>query len=421
MQNKIDNNSVKTLKKQFPLLQQNSKLAYLDSASTTQKPQVVLDAIATYYSQQNANVHRGMYDLSIGSTKLWEDAHEMVAKYLHIDSKEEIIFTSGTTDSLNMLAQLLARNVLKSGDIVVISEMEHHSNIVPWQLISKQIGIEIAWIPVKENYQLDYEWYEGFMSKHGDKVAVVSLVHTSNVLGVTNDVKKYFELAHKYSAITILDAAQSIAYKDVYPYGLEADFLAFSGHKIYGPTGIGVLFGRRDLLEKFEPVIGGGDMISSVSKSGATWNELPWKFEAGTPNIAGGIGLASAIEWIGEVNGNVTKNNGVSHRNTAYSLSKYLFEKLLSLPYVEVFSTSDIVKAGTTVLSFAIKGIHAHDVVSFLSENDIAVRGGYHCAEILHREILGKPSVRASFGIYNNMDDVDRLVDSIVNINKLFN
>jgi len=406
------------IRDQFLLLKNNPDLVYLDSASTTQKPNVVIDAIQKYYETQNANVHRGMYDLSIKSTILWEEAHITVAEFLKVN-KQEVIFTSGTTDSLNIVAQLLAKNRLKAGDIVVLSEMEHHSNIVPWQLMQKQVGFEIAWVPVRGDYQLDFDWYNDYMAKMGDKVAVVSLVHTSNVLGVTNDVKSFFELAHEHNAITVLDAAQSISHMDVFPYELKADFVAFSGHKIYGPTGIGVLYGRQELLEEFEPVIGGGDMIKSVSKDGSSWNCLPWKFEAGTPNIAGGIGLGKAIEYL-----NVMEKDSSTATPSMlgiYELSRNLFIQLKKIPEIEVFSTEEIVNVGTTVLSLAISGVHAHDVVSILSENNIAVRGGYHCAEILHNEILKKPSVRVSFGLYNNMSDVNRFVGGISKTIKMFN
>jgi cysteine desulfurase / selenocysteine lyase len=409
---------MKSIRDQFPLLKNNPDLVYLDNASTTQKPQVVVDSIQKYYERQNANVHRGMYDLSIESTRLWEDSHRKVAEFLGVESMEEIILTSGTTASLNLVTQLLAKNLLKEGDIVVLSEMEHHSNIVPWQLAQNEIGFEIAWIPVEEDYQLDFEWYTEYMKKMGEKVAVVSLVHTSNVLGVTNDVKSFFELAKKCDAITILDAAQSVAHMAVSPYELKADFLAFSGHKIYGPTGIGVLYGKRELLEKYEPVIGGGDMIRSVSKDGASWNELPWKFEAGTPNIAGGVGLITAIEFVNVTQDSV--NDRGESSDSPYELSRNLFTQLKDIPEIELFTTQEIISAGTTVISFAIKDVHPHDAATILSENNIAVRGGYHCVEILHTELLKKPTIRVSFGTYNNSDDVSKLVDGVGEIIEMF-
>lgn len=384
------------IKNQFPIFKKHPNLQYLDNASTTQKPQAVIDAVNSYYKETNANIHRGVYELSTEATQLWKNSHRTVADFINAKGSEEIIFTSGTTQSLNLVANLIAINRFKPDTIVVLSEMEHHSNIVPWQILQKTLGFEIAWIPVKEDFTLDFDWYSEFMSKSGDKVSVVSLVHTSNVLGTTNDVKKYFDIARKYGALTVLDAAQSVANRVIDVQELGCDFMAFSGHKIYGPTGIGVLYGRKDLLNEFEPVWGGGDMIRSVSKNKTTWNELPIKFEPGTPNIAGGIGLGAAVKWLTECRSLVTQKSYEDGDISVSSLADKTANVLSQFDYVSVFRPNEEISHNNSIVSFSIDGIHPHDAVSILDEHGYALRGGYHCAEILHKELLTVPTIRAS-------------------------
>lgn len=289
------------IRKEFPILKDkflSKGLVYLDSAATTQKPQEVIDRINQYYEQENANIHRGPYDLSINATNLWQEAHQVVSQFINSDSYKEIFFVRNSTEGLNFLVNTIGRKLLSDGDTVVITEMEHHSNIIPWMLLQKEIKFKIEYIPVKDDYTLDLDWFKDLVKREGRKVKIVSVAHISNVLGVKNDVEKIFKIAKKVDAFTMLDAAQSIARVPIDVKSLGCDALVFSGHKVYGPTGSGVVYVSMKYLEDLQPWMGGGEMVSSVTKEGFEYNELPWKFEAGTPDIAGGIGLGAAIKWL---------------------------------------------------------------------------------------------------------------------------
>jgi cysteine desulfurase/selenocysteine lyase len=414
-------NMFKDIRKEFPIL--NSSLlkrgiTYLDSSATTQKPQQVVDRINRYYQQENANIHRGPYTLSRKATQYWEGAHEIVAKFLNAQSYEEIIFTRNSTEGLNFLSNTIGRELLKDGDIVVVSEMEHHSNILPWMLLQKSINFELKYIPVKDDYTLDIEWLRDLVKKEGKKVKIVSVVHISNVLGVRNDVKEIFKIAHEVGAFTILDAAQSVARMKVDVKDIDCDSLVFSGHKIYGPTGSGVIYCKKKHLENLTPWMGGGDMILSVSKDSFEYNKLPWKFEAGTPNIAAGIGLGEALTWLEDrVEGLGGWDVVTKHEQELIGL---FLEQFKSLEWFKHFGPdSKELKYGAiafTIKGFTFKGCadiskiknskKGEDISTFLDRKGIAFREGFHCAQPLHERFKIGPTLRFSLGIYNSEEDI---------------
>ncbi|MDO8511581.1 MAG: SUF system NifU family Fe-S cluster assembly protein [Nanoarchaeota archaeon] len=387
-----------TAKEDFPILKNG--LIYLDNSSTSQKPAKVILAIKEYYEQDNANVHRGIYKLAQKATVLYEKAHETVAKFIGADF-EEVIFTKGTTEGLNLLAYSLGKN-LKAGDEIVLSEMEHHSNIVPWQQIAEERGAVLKFIPVTKYFRLDLEKATELIT---EKTKIVSVVHLSNVLGTINPVKELAEMAHKVDAVMIVDAAQSVPHMPVDVKELSCDFMVFSGHKMCAPTGIGVLYGRKGLLEKMQPFLFGGDMIREVSFERASWNDLPWKFEAGTPNLAGAAGLMAAIEYLQETG----MENITTH---GQELTAYALEKLSAIPDVTIVGPASTENRGP-VISFTVEGIHPHDASEMLDKENIAVRGGFHCAMPLFSKLGIDGSLRVSFYLYNTMEDVDRLVEAV--------
>mgnify|MGYP001620080663 FL=1 len=389
------------IKNDFPILK--NVLIYLDNSSTTQKPVKVIEAIKNYYEQDNANVHRGIYKLAQKSTILYEKAHEVVAGFIGAEF-EEVIFTKGTTEGLNLLAYSLGKN-LQAGDEIALTEMEHHSNIVPWQQIAQEKGAVIKFIPITKEYRLDLEKAKELITA---KTKIVSIVHMSNVLGTINPVKELAELAHTVGAAMIVDAAQSVPHTPINVKGLNCDFLVFSGHKMCGPTGIGVLYGRKELLETMQPFLYGGDMISEVTFEQATWNELPWKFEAGTPNLAGAAGLMAAVEYLQEIGMEQVETHG-------QELTKYALEKLSTVPGLTIIGPATTENRGP-VLSFTIDGIHPHDLSEMLDKKNIAVRGGFHCAMPLFSKLVVDGSIRASFYLYNDKEDVDHLVKAVKNI-----
>lgn len=391
------------MKKDFPLLR--SGMIYLDSAATSQKPVKVIEAVKSYYENDNANVHRGIYRLAQKSTMLYEKAHEIVADLIGAEP-EEVIFTKGTTEGLNLLAYSLGKN-LKAGDEIVLTEMEHHSNLVPWQQIAKEKGAAVKFIPVTKEYRLDLAKAQELITA---KTKIVAVVHMSNVLGTINPVKEIAAMAHKAGAIIIVDAAQSVPHLKIDVQGLDCDFLAFSGHKMCAPTGIGVLYGRKKLLETMHPFLYGGDMISEVTFEDSTWNQLPWKFEAGTPNLAGAAGLAAAIGYLQEIG---MENIAAQGRK----LTEYALKKLSAVPGLTIVGPADTEERGA-VISFNIGGMHPHDLSEKLDEENIAVRGGFHCAMPLFSRLGLDGSVRASFYIYNTTEDVDRLVEALMKISE---
>tara|TARA_Y100000310_G_scaffold10682_1_gene11363 strand:- start:1788 stop:3005 length:1218 start_codon:yes stop_codon:yes gene_type:complete len=397
---KLDNNSAKKIKKDFPILK---NLVYLDNSATTQKPQVVIDRITKYYEKENANIHRGIYKLSQKATEAYEDAHKTVAKFINADSSE-IIFTKGTTESLNLLAYAL-QNKIEKGDEILVTEMEHHSNLVPWQQLAKRTGAVLKFIPVKKDFTLDYKKAESLIT---EKTKILSMVHISNATGTINDVEKLCRLAKKYNIITIIDGAQSAPHMKIDVKKIDCDFFAFSGHKLLGPTGIGVLFGKKDLLERLEPFNFGGDMIRSVTPEDATWNDLPWKFEAGTPNIVGGIALATAIDYLEKIG----MNNIEAWEQ---ELRAYALEKMKDLD-LDLF----IPKEGAGIISFNLEKVHAHDVASILDDDTVCIRGGHHCVMPLMTKLGIAGTSRASFYFYNTKEDIDTFVTALKKAQDLF-
>ncbi len=390
-----------TVKQDFPIL--NKGLIYLDNSATTQKPKKVIESVKAYYEQENANVHRGIYKLAQKSTVLYEKAHEVVAQFISAEF-EEVIFTKGTTEGLNLLAYSLGKN-LQVGDEIVLTEMEHHSNIVPWQQLAKEKGAVLKFIPITKDYRLNMKKAAELIT---EKTKIVSIVHMSNVLGTINPVKEIAVMAHKVGAVMIVDAAQSVPHMPVDVKELNCDFLVFSGHKMCAPTGIGVLYGRKELLKEMQPFLYGGDMIREVTFTQSSWNDLPWKFEAGTPNMAGAAGLLAAVEYLQEIGMNNVEKHG-------QELTKYALEKLSTIPGVTVIGPTNTENRGPAI-SFAIEGMHPHDVSEVLDKEHIAVRGGFHCAMPLFSTLRMDGSIRASFYIYNDKEDVDKLVEAVTAI-----
>ena len=388
-------------KHDFPLLVNREPIVYLDNAATTQKPDVVINALVEYYSQNNANVHRGVHQISDEATGMFEDARKTVAKFINASAPEEILFTRGTTESLNLVAYTYAPMVLNDQTTVLISEMEHHSNFVPWQLICECMGAKLNAIKVNSDGTLNFDHYQELLK--ANQVAIVATTHVSNVLGTINPIHEITELAHESGASVVIDGAQAAAHIDLDVQELDCDFYAFSSHKMYGPTGFGILYGRADLLREMGPWQGGGEMIKHVSLEKTTFQEPPHKFEAGTPDISGAIGLAAAIEYLAQ-----QQSRGLTEFEG--ELLSYATESLLELDGLRIIGTAPE-KCGA--LSFLVDGTHPHDVGTLLNEQQVAVRTGHHCAIPL-METLGIPgTVRASFGLYNSKEDVDRLYEAL--------
>ena len=389
------------LKKDFPLLQ-NRKETYLDSGATTQKPIQVIEAVNEYYKKYNANPHRGAYSLSIEATEAYENVRAKVAKFINARYSEEIIFSKNATESLNLVAYSYGMDNVNSGDEVVISIMEHHANLVPWQHVTKTKGAELKYMYMNSEYELSDEEIE---SKITDKTKVVGIVHISNVLGTINNVKKIINYAHKKGAIVVLDVSQSIQHMKIDVQELDADFVAFSGHKMLAPLGIGVLYGKRELLNKMNPFLMGGDMIEYVYEQNTTFAPLPNKFEAGTQNVGGVIGLGAAIDYIEKVG-----------YDTIQKLEKevvsYAIDELSKLDFMDLYVTPNR-ENHSGVISFNIKGVHPHDVASILDANGVCVRSGNHCAQPLLRFMGLDSTCRASFYFYNTKEDVDKLVAAL--------
>ena len=401
------------IRKSFPLIDQ-ADYVYLDSAATSQKPQAVIDAVTDYYRELNANVHRGVYPLAEEATAMYVKAHEKAAAFLNTPKIEEVIFTKNATEGLNLIANLIAQASLTEGDVVVLTEMEHHSNIVPWQILSKRYGFRIEWLPVKEGeYTLDLGYFDFLVRKFRERIKVVSFVHVSNVLGVENNVNEVVEIAKSIDALTILDASQSVPHMELNVRKLDVDFLVFSAHKMYAPTGLGVVYGRKELLDSYEPWLGGGEMISSVRKSGAEWADLPWKFEAGTPNMAGAAGLTAAMDWMSE---KLDYGKLHDHEN---ALVDHFFQESAKFNRLKIFGPQDP-SAHRSVVSFNLTGIHSHDLASLLGEKGIYLRAGYHCAEPLHKKFEVGATARVSFGPYNNISDIDRLFEALTDVIEAF-
>lgn len=403
----------KVIKKDFPIFKReiNGKpIIYLDSAATSQKPKQVIDSITDYYSNHNANIHRGIYVLSEEATKLYENAKVDVARFINAKSWEEIVFVKNTTEGLNLIANSFSESYLKKGDNIVISLMEHHSNIVPWQILSSKIGFNIIYLKVNKNFELDLDELENILKQN--KVKLVSVTHISNVLGTINDVKAISSLAHKYNSLVMIDGAQSIPHIPVDVQEIDCDFLVFSGHKMLAPMGSGVLYGKGSLLNKLPPFLAGGDMIEEVTLEGSIYKEIPYKFEAGTPNVEGAVGLSSAIKYLE----NIGMDNVAEYER---EITKYALNALQKIPDIKIYGPPELSNR-SGVISFTLKNIHPHDVAQILDYEGISVRAGFHCAMPLHRSIGAEVTTRASFYIYTLKEDIDELVKGVEKAIKTF-
>ena len=399
------------IKKDFPVLNQivnDEPLVYLDNAATTQKPLKVLAAIKDYYENDNANIHRGVHTLAERATEKYEAAREKVRQFINAKSTKEVLFTRGTTTSINWVAQF-AKKKKKTGDEIVISIMEHHSNIVPWQEVAKKTGAILKFVYLKDG-QLDMD---DLRKKITNQTKFVSIAHVSNVLGTINPVEEITKIAHEHGAYMAVDGAQSTPHMAIDLQKMDVDFFAFSGHKMMGPTGIGVLYGKEELLNQFEPVEFGGEMIDFVYESHSTWTELPWKFEAGTPNIAGAIALGAAIDYIQELGIHQIHQHEIE-------LIDYLMPKLQEIEGLKIYGPKDNVKRGG-LIAFNIEGLHPHDVATALDMEGVAVRAGHHCAQPLLNYLETPATARASFYLYNTKADCDKLVEALKKTKEFFN
>lgn len=397
------------VKKRFPFFKKHPKVVYLDSASTTQRLDDSLEAEQDYYLNFNANVHRGLYPLAESATEKYEAVRKTAQKFLNAKESAEIIFTRGTTEGLNMVAQGWGHKFLKKGDEIVLSILEHHSNLVPWQMVAKEKGAKVKFCPILSTGNLDYKALEKLITS---KTKIVSITGLSNTLGTVVDLSIVVRLAKKVGAKVCVDAAQLAAHFPIDVQKLNVDFLAFSSHKIYGPTGAGVLYAKREILEEMDPWLGGGDMIREVHEEFSTWNDLPWKFEAGTPNIAQIIGMGPAMEFLMKLG-----KNALMHHDR--SLQEYLMKKLNELPFVTTYGPKGF-DQHRACISFTVKGVHPHDVAAILGELGICVRAGHHCTMPLMKSLCTISTVRVSFGIYNTAKDVEALAEGLKKVAKVF-
>ena len=407
-----DHLDVERIREDFPILDREfdgTPLVYLDNGATSQKPDQVIDAISEYYRTYNANVHRGLHHLSQEASIAYEEAHDTVADFIGAEGREEIVFTKNTTESENLVAYAWGLRELGPGDEVVLTEMEHHASLVTWQQICERTGAEDKYIQIDEDGRLDMDHARELIT---DDTQMVSTVHVSNTLGTINPVSELADLAHDHDAYLFVDGAQSVPTRPVDVQALDADFLAFSGHKMCGPTGSGVLYGKRHLLEEMEPFLYGGDMIEKVTFEESRWNELPWKFEAGTPNIAQGIGLAEACDYLDDIGMEAIAR----HEN---ELAQYALERFAEFDDVETFGPPVGEKRGGLV-SFNIDSVHAHDLSSIINDYAVAIRAGDHCTQPLHDKLGVAATARASFYIYNTREEIDVLVDAIDDARQLF-
>src|SRR5688572_21344757 len=404
--------NINEIRKDFPILQRETQagtqLVYLDSTATSQKPLAVLNAMENYYRRSNANIHRGVHTLAEEATTLYEQAREKIARFINAPSARQIIYTRNTTESINLVAYTWARANLKAGDLLILTEMEHHSNLVPWQMLQAERGIELDFIPVTEKGLLDLDAYKTLLAR-GPKL--VSFTHMSNVLGTINPAAQIIRLAHEVGAVTLVDAAQSVPHLKVDVQALDADFLAFSAHKMCGPTGIGVLYGKIDLLDAMPPFLGGGDMIKEVKLRSFRANSLPYKFEAGTPAIAEAIGFGAAVDYLSSLG-----MDAISEHE--HEITEYALERLEEIPGIKIFGPSADKKGG--VATFTFDGVHPHDVAQILDRDGIAIRAGHHCAQPLHAKFGLPATSRASFYLYSTKDEVDLLVNGIYKVKELF-
>ncbi|MFD2705499.1 cysteine desulfurase [Salibacterium lacus] len=400
---------VKEIKQQFPILQQEvngSPLVYLDSAATSQKPNKVIEAVEDYYRRYNSNVHRGVHTLGSLATDGYEGAREKVRSFIHAPKAREVIFTRGTTTAINTVAYSYGRSVLQEGDEIVLTPMEHHSNIIPWQQAAKATGASLKYMPMQEDGTLSLEDVRRTITAD---TKIVAVSHVSNVLGTINPIKEITQIAHQHDAVTVVDGAQSVPHMRVDVQDLDCDFFAFSGHKMGGPTGIGVLYGKKRLLEKMEPVEFGGEMIDFVDLYDSTWKDIPWKFEGGTPIIAGAIGLGAAIDFLEDIG----MENVEAHEE---ELAQYALQSLKEIDGIHIYGP----KTRAALVTFNVDELHPHDAATALDIEGIAVRAGHHCAQPLMKWLNVVATARASFYIYNSKEDVDALTEGLIKTKEYF-
>ncbi len=406
--------SFENIRKDFPILSRtvrdNKPLVYLDNASTTQKPNQVIDAITDYYQNHNANIHRAVYALAEESTEAYETARDKIAKFVNVKNRQELIFVRGTTEAINLVAYAWGRPHVNEGDIIVTTEYEHHSNIVPWQLLTQEKRAKLEYIGMDDNGELILDDLDKYLATGKVKLVTFSLM--SNVLGTITDAKKIIEKCKAAGVPTLIDGAQAVPHMKVDLDTLGCDFFAFSGHKMLAPTGVGILWVRKSVLQTMSPFHGGGDMIREVHKYETTWNDLPYKFEAGTPNIADVIGFGAAIDYL-------TKIGMDNIRQHEIELTKYAMEKFSKIPGLQVYGTKDISKRGG-VISFNFADVHPHDVADIIDKEGISLRSGHHCAQVLMERLSVAATSRASFYIYNTKEDIDALIDSLNKVAKVF-
>jgi cysteine desulfurase / selenocysteine lyase len=400
------------LRNDFPIFKKkiNGKdLVYLDNASTTQKPYSVINSITDFYSNYNSNIHRAVYQLAEEATELYEQSREKIANFINV-RPEEIIFTRNTTESINLIAHSWARSNLKKDDVIAITEIEHHSNIVPWQILCQEIGTRLEYVGIDENGFLDVEYLIELISSR--KVKLVSISHMSNVLGTIVPIERIVKTAHQYDIPVIVDGAQSVPHMPVDVKNLDCDFLVFSAHKMLGPTGVGVLYAKKELLEKMKPFMAGGDMIKEVFKFHTNYNEVPYKFEAGTPNIADVVGFGAAVEYLEKI--------GMENiRKHEIYLTEYALESMQSLKHITIYGPMDSKFRGG-VISFNIADIHPHDLATIMNDHGIAIRSGHHCAQVLMQRLDVPATSRASFYIYNTKEEIDKFVNAIKEAGRIF-
>lgn len=400
------------LRNDFPIFKKKingNELVYLDNASTTQKPYSVIDSITDFYTNYNSNIHRAVYQLAEEATELYEKSREKIANFINV-RPEEIVFTRNTTESINLIAHSWARSNLKKDDGIVITELEHHSNIVPWQILCQEIGTQLEYVGIDEHGFLDLEHMIQLISSK--KVKLVSLSHMSNVLGTIVPIEGIIKVAHEHGIPVIVDGAQSVPHMPINVKNIDCDFLVFSAHKMLGPTGVGVLYAKKEFLEKMRPFMGGGDMIKEVFKFHTNYNEVPYKFEAGTPNIADVVGFGASIDYLEKI--------GMENiRRHEITLTEYALESILSLKYVTVYGPKDTKYRGG-VISFNIADIHPHDLATIMNDHGIAIRSGHHCAQVLMQRLDVPATSRASFYIYNTKEEIDKFVNAIKEAGRIF-
>ncbi len=404
---------VRRIRLDFPILDRRvhgKPLVYLDNAATSQKPRQVIDALTAYYIRSNANIHRGIHALAEEATAAYEAVRLQVARFIHAPSERGIVFTRNTTEAINLFAHAWGRSRLKAGDQILLSEMEHHSNLVPWQLLAKATGASLAFVPVTDDGRLELGKLDALLTR---RTKLVALTHMSNVLGTINPIQDIVQRAHRVGALALIDAAQSAPHLPLDVQQLGADAVAFSAHKMLGPTGVGVLWAREELLEAMEPFLGGGEMISDVQLTSSTWNEIPWKFEAGTPNIADVIAFGEALAYLGRLGMDQVQ----AHEQ---ELTLYAYRRLREQPDITLYGPDPHTTPRGGVVSFNLQGLHPHDVGTVLDAEGVAIRAGHHCAKPLMRRLGVAATARASFYIYNTLEEVDRLLEALQAVRSFF-